>query len=91
MRELGKKNEIFNADKFQTLRKLYGRPISMPHLPSSDHKVICGYDQGMGERMFVCESLGDMQDLYDSYVQGSAMKIYWYITECPGFITPISL
>jgi hypothetical protein len=57
----------------------------MPSLQSED-KVICGYDQGLGERLFVIDSLEDMQKLQDNYARGGAINIYWYIGNDPGFI-----
>src|SRR5438270_12247091 len=86
MYELGKKDEIFGAELLREVQGIYGRPTSMPRLGKGD-KVICGYDQGLGERMFVCESLADMQQLYDAYYQGGALQIHWYVGPEPGFIT----
>ncbi|HSI20570.1 MAG TPA: hypothetical protein VLA04_02600 [Verrucomicrobiae bacterium] len=88
MIELGKKNEIFGADELQPLRGFHGRPTTLPTVPK-DHKVICGFNQGLGERIIVCESLEDMQHLYDSYAQGYALSIHWYSGEDPGFVMVI--
>jgi hypothetical protein len=85
MFELGKRSEIFGAELLKPLSIGYGRPSQMPSLPQG-HDVICGYDQGLGERMFVCESLEDMQQLYDSYARGYALYIYWYSGEDVGFV-----
>jgi hypothetical protein len=88
MTELGKKNEIFGADLLIALtfeRTPDGRPVSMPSIPN-DHKVVCGYDQGLGERMIVCESLEEMQTLYDAYARGGALRIHWYHAPDPGFV-----
>ena len=91
MIELGKKNEISGAELLQPLtlgfsdKDLSGRPTRMPSVPSG-HSVVCGYDQGLGERIIVCESLEDMQQLYDAYAQGGALRICWYSGEDPGFI-----
>jgi len=87
MIELGKKDEIFGAELLQLLQ-LYGRPSSLPHL-SGEEKVICGYDQGLGERIIVCESLEDMQKLYDAYATGGALRIHWYKASDPGFVRVI--
>lgn len=84
MVELGKKCEIFGADLLRPLQ-IYGRPTAMPKLNDKD-RVICGYDQGLGERMFVCESLEDMQQLHDAYARGGAVAIKWYAGEDPGFV-----
>jgi hypothetical protein len=84
MFELGKRSEIFSAELLEPL-SIYGRPSQMPSLPQG-HDVICGYDQGLGERMIVCESLEDMQQLYDSYARGYALRIYWYSGEDVGCV-----
>jgi hypothetical protein len=88
MYELGKKDEIFGAELLRPLR-VYGRPDSMPILVGDD-MVICGFDQGLGERMIVCETLEDMQSLWDQYAQGYALNIYWYLGSDPGFLTLVS-
>lgn len=84
MIELGNKDKIFGAESLESL-EISGRPQSMPSV-SSGWKVICGYDQGLGERMIICESLADMQGLYDMYYQGGARDIHWYVGKDPGFI-----
>lgn len=85
MVELGKKSEVVGADKLVTLQGIHGRPSRLPRI-AEGHKVICGYDQGLGERLFVCETLGDMQQLYDAYARGGALQIHWYSGDDPGFI-----
>lgn len=89
MIQLGKKSECFGVEKLQKLTDVYGRPTKIPFL-NGDQKVICGYDQGLGEVLFVCETLEDMQELYDAYARGGALSIYWYKGADPGFITIIS-
>lgn len=95
MFELGKKSEIFGAELLRPLRTYTdiqvdsrGRPTAMPHLGGQE-MVIAGYDQGLGERMIVCESLEDMQQLYDNYARGYALTLNWYAGDDPGFITVI--
>lgn len=75
MRELGKKDEV--AVVGLTTLDVRGRPRSMP-LVHGATVVICGYDRGFGEVLFVCESLEDMQERYDAYSQGWALRIKWY-------------
>ena len=91
MIELGKKDEIFGVEKLKPLGEQVGsnRPTEMPRL-GPDHKVICGYDQGLGERMIVCESLEEMQQLYDAYAKGGALHIHWYSGSDPEFISGIT-
>jgi hypothetical protein len=85
MIELGKRDEIFGAELLKPLQEIYGRPTSMPRVPEG-HLVICGYDQGLGERIFVCESVEDMLTLFDNYASGGALRISWYSGSDPGFI-----
>jgi hypothetical protein len=87
VRELGKKDEIFGADLLVPLG-LYRRPDKMPVVPEG-HSVVCGYDLGLGERMIVCDSLEEMQKLYDMYAQGFALNIVWYSAPDPGFLTVV--
>ena len=84
MIELGKKSEIFGADKLRLLN-LSGWPNRMPTLVGKE-RVICGYNQGLDERMFVCESVEDMQRLYDAYARGGAISICWYIGDDSRFV-----
>lgn len=55
-----------------------GRPTSMPSL-QKDERVVGVYDQGLGEKMGVCNSLEEMQDLYDAYARGLAITLKWVI------------
>lgn len=84
MQELGKKDEIFGADKLVKLN-IIERPNKMPKLKENE-SLICGYDQGLGERMIVCSNLEEMQELYDAYALGSAIFINWYTGHDVGFI-----
>ena len=88
MFELGKKEECFGTKLLKPLKgqfgqPFYGRPTTFPTLGKNE-SVICGYDQGLGERLIVCENLADMQQLYDSYAQGWALRINWYTGEDVG-------
>lgn len=94
MIELGKKSEIFGVDSLRQLKPNVdiqfnnSGPQGMPRLKDNE-KLIVGYDQGVGERMFVCDTLEEMQTLYNHYVAGSALHINFYAGEDPGFITTI--
>lgn len=89
MFELGKKDKCFGTEFLKPLngqfgQPIYERPITFPILGKKE-SVICGYDQGCGERLIVCEDLADMQQLYDGYAQGWALRIKWYIGKDVGF------
>lgn len=65
MFELGKRSDVFGDQEIAKLR-IFGEPSQFPRLPEG-HNLICGYDQGLGERMIVCETLEDMKELYQKY------------------------
>ncbi len=79
MYELGKKDEVIGlkVTDLVPLSDIWQRPTSMPRVGENE-VVLCGYNQGLGERMIVCESLQDMQELYDAYAGGGALNILWY-------------
>ena len=60
------------------INNMHGRPTMMPYLASGE-QVIGVYDQGLGEKDMPCKTLGDMQSLYDSYYQGMALTLEWFI------------
>ena len=79
MYELGKKDDVLDVKvtDLGQLPNIWQRPTSFP-FAGPDKVVVCGYDQGLGERLIVCESLQDMQVLYDKYAAGYALTIHWY-------------
>ena len=92
MTELGKRNDCLGLNDPTMFRPLtpneveYGRPNQMPRIPEG-WSVIAGYDQGLGERMILCTTLADMQDLYDAYDDGGALRLKWYAGFDVGFVT----
>jgi hypothetical protein len=82
MYELGKKSECFGTENLVPVSVL-GRPTDMPSCPHPQGYVICGCHQGLEEQLFVCESLADMQELYDAYAD--AYAINWYTGHDVGF------
>jgi hypothetical protein len=56
---------------------LYNRPTQIPSLKEW-YKFICGYDRGLWEQFFVCNTLEWAQELYDKYAQGRALRIHRY-------------
>lgn len=78
MIEIGKKAQVLDPSLLITLSiSPSPRPSSFPRLPHG-RSVLCGLDEGEGERLFICESLEDMQALYDHYRRESAISIAWY-------------
>lgn len=41
------------------------RPTALPSLPEG-HRLFAGYNQGLGEKLVLIETLKDAQDLWDS-------------------------
>lgn len=73
---LGDKRQIVGAAHWSAIQ-ISDYPIAMPKVPKG-YEIVCGLDEGAGERMFVCGSLYDMQTLYDEYAEGRAVSIAWY-------------
>lgn len=84
-KKIGKKDEVLGStvNDLGAFPNIYGRPDAMPNVGGNEC-VICGYDQGLGETLYLCETLSDMQELYDAYAGGYALRICWY----RGKITP---
>jgi hypothetical protein len=70
------------------IANLHGRPTSMPLL-RKEEKVVGVYDQGLGEKDMFCETLADMQKLYDSYASGMALTLKWFIVSSSTTSIPI--
>lgn len=79
MYELGKKELVLGKllSDLQPISGIYQRPTKLP-TAYGGRKFVCGFDQGLGEKMIVFETLQEMQELYDSYHAGWALNIYWY-------------
>ena len=78
MIELGLKSQISGVNDWATFR-ICRRPKNMPKAPEG-HTIVCGFDQGDGERMFICETLEHVRTLYDEHAMGHAIHIAWYHT-----------
>lgn len=78
MQDLGKTdNSVINLVLTTGIRFSPSRPEQLPVLQAG-HQLFCGYDQGLGERLFLIEALADAQRLYDAYANGGALTIKWY-------------
>lgn len=87
MYELGKKDEIFGSN---LLEPVGSGPLRQWPSLKSGFSLVCGYNQGLGERMIVCEGMADVQQLNDGYSSGWALDINWYQGPDPGFIIAIT-
>jgi hypothetical protein len=86
MMELGMKHEIFGADK---LRPFQGIRISNPVMPvlPPNTTLLCGFDQGLGERLLTIASLEDIRRVIEAYEAGFALRLHWYTGEDVGFVS----
>jgi hypothetical protein len=55
-----------------------GRPSVMPYLKDGE-QIIGLYDLGLRKERKVCQTLAEMQELYDFYYQGNALSLRWFI------------
>lgn len=76
MIELGMKQQVVGVSDWLTLR-IRGNPKKMPDIPKG-YELVCGLDQGAGEKMIICETLAQMEALYHEYITGHAVHISWY-------------
>ncbi len=56
------------------------RPRQFPSLPSG-HQLVCGVDDGNGERIIICPSFESMLALHREYEKGHVAHITWYHTD----------
>lgn len=82
MRDLGDRTEAFPDGGLSELALRHGRPDRMPDLPDG-RVLLCGFDQGAEERLIVCETLDDVQRLFDAWARGGASRIRWYAAREP--------
>jgi hypothetical protein len=78
--ELGRKSQI---EKSERLRKfsIDKYPAKMPKLPKG-HTIVCGLEQdgAEGERMFLCETLKDVQNFWHKQAVLQSVHVSWYHT-----------
>jgi hypothetical protein len=79
MYQLGTKDKVIGSMivDLQPLTDIWKRPTLMPHL-SEEQVLVCTYDQGIRVLVIVCESLRDMQEVYDNYATGGALNLQWF-------------
>lgn len=83
MHELGKKGDLSGVELLEPIQS--GKLQTWPQLKKG-FDLVCGYDQGLGERMIVCENMDDVKILNDGYSKGNALSIKWYQGPDTGFI-----
>ena len=84
MIELGLHSMSLFTSELTPLQLPLTRPFYYPSL-DEDEIVILGCNQGSGERIIACESLKDMQYLYDQCLTGWATDVKWYSAKRPKF------
>jgi hypothetical protein len=87
MLDLGLRKDVTGADALELVDKpgtwhpqmgQGERPAQMPRLPEG-HQLFAGYDQGFGEHLVLCETLDDVQKVWDGYARGGALfPPSWY-------------
>lgn len=65
------------TDQLNALAVPVGRPITFPKL-AEGHYLVCGHGNPPMARLFIAETLQDMQNLYDGYQRGGGLTIDWY-------------
>ena len=48
-----------------------------PDIPEG-HKVVCWHKDVTEERLYVCETLEDMKNIYDKFISGEGISIGWH-------------
>ena len=76
MYELGKKEEFSNLDKALTPLTIYGRPGAFPQI-SQGEVVICEYNQFVWKKLYWCQTLEDMQQIWDAADSGDGF-VTWH-------------
>lgn len=74
------KTQLVDTGKLYPLAIKTKKPKTFPKLPPG-HCVVCGIDQGEGERLILCFSLESMAELQQEYRAGHATGITWYHTD----------
>jgi hypothetical protein len=78
--EFGRKSQIENPE--QLLRFPINRyPAKMPKIPKG-HTIVCGLEQdgAEGERMAICETLEDVQNVWRKSSVLRSVHVSWYHT-----------
>ena len=58
-------------------------PTMIPSLYKRESAIIAGINQGIGEILILCESIEEMQYLYNElYLRGRVFSLRWYGCEC---------
>jgi hypothetical protein len=74
---LGLRKNFKDAGQLETF-EVRNRPTEMPHF-EDDKKVIGGLvDEEGREYLFLCETLGEMQLVYDSFANSTSQELLWY-------------
>lgn len=88
MHELPKGSRFFPEGR-QDITLPYERPRAMPYIPAGKVlicKYIVSHDAPSLTRYFVCESVKDMQELYDGYAEGYAADMEWFLCDSESIV-----
>lgn len=81
---LGKKTEIYEAT-FHPIFNVKKGEKTMPKIPEG-HVLVCGADQGLGEVMYICRSVEDINYLIERCNMGYALMLKWYSSGDTGYV-----
>lgn len=93
MRILGFKKDLVGSTVFDLTTLHLGyfeKPEKLP-IAGEGSSLICGFDQGFGEKLIVFETLEEMQQLFSDYRRGMALTINWYVGTIRSNVVVITL
>jgi hypothetical protein len=78
--ELGRKSQIEKSDQWRKF-SIDQYPAKMPKIPKGN-TIVSGLEQdgAEGERIFLCETLKDVQDRWRKYAALQGVRVSWYHT-----------
>ncbi|MFZ2836369.1 MAG: hypothetical protein WAZ21_03540 [Candidatus Saccharimonadales bacterium] len=87
----GDRSRCYGLENLQRVKiSLSERPIAMPQLPEGHH-LFAIYDRLSGEQVVLCETVEDVQQLWDGYNRGGLITLAFHSTNdevgCIGTIT----
>ncbi len=84
MLELGLKSGIVSKEIFEKINVPDGPRLSQPPRLKDGFCLVCGIDEGQGERLYVCRSSSDIHEMNKRYGMGAARGMNWYQSPCDG-------
>jgi hypothetical protein len=77
---VGDRNRCYGLENLQRVNISLSKPATvMPRLPDS-HSLVAIYERLSGDQVVVCESVEDVQQLWDSYNMGGLISLSFHST-----------